>query len=84
MIPAAVVEAFGLRGDPVALDGGAGTSVLLDGAVCKPTDDPAVLAQRREAREAQNREWGRILSNTAPEADVRAFVAALGDVLAGA
>ena len=40
-----------------------------------PTDDPAVLAQRREAREAQNREWGRILSNTAPEADVRAFYA---------
>ncbi|MCR9094507.1 MAG: hypothetical protein NXI30_09840 [bacterium] len=40
-----------------------------------PTDDPAVLAQRREARDVQNREWGRILSNTAQEADVRAFYA---------
>ncbi|MEM9176629.1 MAG: hypothetical protein AAGC67_15505 [Myxococcota bacterium] len=40
-----------------------------------PTDDPAVLDARRAAREAQNRAWGRILSNDAPEADIRAFYA---------
>ncbi len=40
-----------------------------------PTSDPRVREERREAREAQNREWGRILSNTAPESDIRAFYA---------
>lgn len=40
-----------------------------------PTDDPNVREERRRARDAQNREWGRILSNTAPEAEIRSFYA---------
>ena len=42
MIPSAVLEGFGLAGEPVALDGGEGTSVLIGGVVCKPVLDSAV------------------------------------------
>lgn len=41
--------------------------------IAAPTEDPAVLERRRERREAENREWGRILSNTAPQEDIRSW-----------
>lgn len=38
-LPSHVQEAFGVAGTPVALSGGAGTSVRIGDAVLKPTDD---------------------------------------------
>ena len=38
-----------------------------------PTDDPAVKAAREATRERWNRELGKVMSNTATEAEVRAF-----------
>lgn len=51
MIPAAVRAGFGLTGAPRPLPGGAGTSVLVDGVVCKPAEAPAVAAWCQELAE---------------------------------
>ena len=40
-----------------------------------PTDDPEILAQRRETKERWNRELGKVMANTATEAEVRAYYA---------
>ena len=57
VIPAAVLAGFGLSGEPVALDGGEGTSVLVGGVVCKPILDPAVA------------EWGQLAATHASSPD---------------
>lgn len=40
-----------------------------------PTDDPDILAARRETKDRWNRELGKVMANTATEAEVRAYYA---------